>query len=99
MRATGLHTEHLAHGGNNVLRVRQGGLLQAVVIGNRNIQRRHPYRCGIQLEETFLVDDRHDFRPHTDGRLCLLDDHGAVRPADRVANAGAIQRAEREQVG
>ena len=93
VKSTILFTEHLPHCRNDIVGIRDGGLFETVVIGDRDIQRRYPQRCGIQFEEAFLVDDRHHFGAHPDRRFGLFDDHGTVGVAHRARDACAVHDA------
>src|SRR5258706_14412116 len=70
----------------NIVRVRNGGLLQVLGIRHRNVGRVNTHRLRVEREKTFFDGGGDNLRTDANRRFVLLDDDDAMRLLDRAAD-------------
>src|SRR4030042_4760982 len=83
---------------DNILCVRDHGILERLAIRNRHIERSHPFNGGIEIIKCLLLDLRGNLRSDAAPAASLMDDDGAIRIANRFEDGVKIPGNERSQV-
>ena len=87
-------TEEAVDRGDDLLRLRQGGLFEVFGVRNRHLGATDPRDRGVEVEERLFDDARADLGRQTAGAPRLVDDHGTVGLAHRFDDRVVVQRAK-----
>ena len=90
--------ERRQRGADDVLRVRDRGLLEPLRVRHRHVGAGDPLDRRVEVVEGLLLDQRREVGADAAVRPALLDDHAAVRLADRVEDRVEVERAQRARV-